>query len=253
MCRQALRDLRLKGFWSGYFAARAAPLGRVGAQMTAGAFYNFAPVMVAAAVPGCWSVTSPATLVVVRAEAAARALVAHASPSALARCAGELASLRLVVGAARCEGRILAAANQPLWSQISSEMPERVDQSGDVAAIRAAAELWQASTVLREHRGDGHVAALLAAGLDGCAAHVLAAATSGVPVEVLRDNRGWNPRQWGAALDALQRRGLIGADGGATAPGRALRSDIEELTDALAEPAYSVLTDEACRSLYGAL
>ena len=69
-----MREAGLRGFWSGYFAARAAPLGRVGPGPVAAAFYNFHPGMVARAVPGCWDVVAPETLCRVRAIAAADAL-----------------------------------------------------------------------------------------------------------------------------------------------------------------------------------
>jgi hypothetical protein len=73
-CRQSLRDAGLKGFWAGYFAARAAPLGVVGTGPVAAAFFNFDPAMVRHAVPSCWDAVDPATLTVQRAEAAAGAL-----------------------------------------------------------------------------------------------------------------------------------------------------------------------------------
>jgi hypothetical protein len=113
------------------------------------------------------------------------------------------------------------------------------------------AEVWQACTTLREHRGDGHVAALVTHGLGGCAAHVLAAAVAGVPPEVLRDNRGWSSGQWDGARAELTRRGLVGPDGAVTDDGRALHQAVEALTDHLAEGPYAALSDDAVNALYG--
>ena len=114
-------------------------------------------------------------------------------------------------------------------------------------------EAWQACTTLREHRGDGHVAALVTHGLSGLEAHVLAAGTKAIPVELLRDNRGWSEAEWDAAAGALTQRGLLHADGRVTDAGRTLHGVVEELTDELAEPAYAGLSDLALEELYGVL
>ncbi|MGW4355027.1 SCO6745 family protein, partial [Nocardia sp. NPDC004582] len=97
--------------------------------------------------------------------------------------------------------------------------------------------LWQAVTTLREHRGDGHVACLLTEGIDGCEAHVLFSAATGVPAQIWRDNRGWSETDWQAARERLAGRGLLDAQG-LTPAGRALREHIETRTDALAMTAY---------------
>ena len=109
-------------------------------------------------------------------------------------------------------------------------------------------EAWQACTTLREHRGDGHVASLLANRVGGAEAHLLAAATKAIPAEVLRDSRGWSEEEWDAATAALAARGLLHADGRATDSGRTLHAAVEALTDRLAEPAYAGLSDGASRS-----
>jgi hypothetical protein len=115
------------------------------------------------------------------------------------------------------------------------------------------AEAWQACTTLREHRGDGHVAALLAHGIGGIDAHLLAVGTKGVPAAVLRDNRGWSEDDWAAATSRLASRGLLHIDGRATDAGRTLHAEVEERTDRLAAPPYADLSDAAVTDLYGAL
>lgn len=244
-----MRDLGLVGFWAGYFAARAAPLGRVGGSTVGAAFFNFAPEMVAAAVPGCWEVAEPQELIVVRAQAAAVALTEICSPESLQAAVGVLPLLREVVASVDVAGRVMAGANHALWPAIDTAL--RVQ--GVDPQLRAVVELWQAATTLREQRGDGHVAALVVHGLGGCEAHVLAAATSGVPVEILRDNRGWSDEAWDAAARSLRERGVIFPDATATPEGFALHEAIETMTDELAEHSFAPLSDHDANAMYSAL
>jgi hypothetical protein len=83
-----------------------------------------------------------------------------------------------VIGELDCAGRVLAAANAAL-----------------PAPDDALARLWQAATVLREHRGDGHFAALVTAGIDGCEALVLRCALD-LRREDVQPARGWTDEQW---------------------------------------------------------
>jgi hypothetical protein len=262
-CRHALRDAGLQGFWHGYFAARAAPLGAVGAGPVAAAFFNFHPAMVRKAVPSCWDVVDPARLVVERAAAASVALEelcggearagvdagAGAGADALEQGIAALPALR--AASLRCggDGRVMTGANAKLWPLIEPELRRRELSSRQVDA----AELWQASTTLREHRGDGHVAALLAHGLSGLDAHLLAAGTQGVEPEVFRDNRGWTEAQWDGAQLGLVDRGLLQSDGSATEAGFLLRQNLEAMTDDLAAPPFATLPDEELARLYASL
>jgi hypothetical protein len=244
-CRQVLSDAGLKGFWAGYFAARAAPLGAVEGGPVVAAFYNFHPAMVQKAIPACWDVVDPARLALDRAAAAAHALelldcaeLVHALPS-------------LRAASARCptEGRMLAAANQALGPTLEVGLGQRWTSP----PVLALAEVWQACTTLREHRGDGHAVALLTHGLSGLEAHLLASAALGLAPEVLRDNRGWTAPEWEDGRRQLEGRGFIGADGAATGAGQARRQSVETMTDDLAETAFAGLGDQEVRTLYGAL
>jgi hypothetical protein len=248
-CRHALRDRGLVGFWPGYFAARAAPLGRVGAGTVAAAFFTFEPGMVADAVPGCWEVVDPAALTVVRAVAGSGALSELCSPDALGQVVGALLRLRIASSCGSGAGRTLTGVNRAVWSSIEPELQRRGLDEHQLAL----AEVWQACTTLREHRGDGHVAALVAHGLSGCEAHVLAAAADGIPTEVLRDNRGWSSAQWEDAAAGLSHRGLLRPDRAASDDGLALRESIEETTDVLAEEPFDSLADDDISALYDAL
>lgn len=208
----------------------------------AAAFFNFNPTMVARAVPGCWDVVAPETLCRVRAIAAAEALGEVCRVEARSALLAALPVLRRAVAGCDGAGRIMAGANRSLWPRISTAL-----------GTGGLGEAWQHCTTLREHRGDGHVAALLVHGLNGVEAHVLAAGTKAIPVEVLRDNRGWSEEEWDGATAKLTGTGLLHADGRVTDTGRTLHGEVEELTDELAEPAYAGLGDQALEELHGVL
>lgn len=248
-CLQAMGDVGLKGFWAGYFAARAAPMGAVGAGPVAAAFFNFNPAMVRRKVPSCWEAADPAEVTVRRAAAASEALFDLCAPDLLAAATAALPHLRRVTARCAGEGRVLTGANRELWPAVGPGLQRR----GHSAASLAVAEVWQACTTLREHRGDGHVAALLTRGLDGLAAHLLVSGTVGQPAGVLRDTRGWSDAEWEGGLATMARRGLLHPDGRATGAGHALRRSVEAMTDDLAEPPFAALGDDEMRSLYAAL
>ena len=209
--------------------------------MTA-AFYNFHPGMVARTVPGCWDVVAPETLCRVRAIAAAEALSEVCRVEARSDLVAVLPLLRRTVAACGGDGRVMAGANRSLWPVIAPAL-----------GTAGLGEAWQACTTLREHRGDGHTAALVVKGVSGLHAHLLAVGTKAIPAEVLRENRGWSEEAWETALAALRDRGLLHGDGRATDAGRTLHGAVEDLTDRLAEPAYAALSDGAVSDLYGAL
>jgi hypothetical protein len=239
----------LQGFWAGYFAARAAPMGRVGAGPVTAAFYNFHPDMVRQAVPACWDVVSPEDLTLLRAQAAAVALGELCSAQALTDLTEALVTLQGVVAHAEGDGRVLTGVNRSLGAGLGL----RLEAAGVVDSALGVAEAWQACTALREHRGDGHVAALVGHDLSGLEAHLLAAGVHGVPAEVLRDNRGWSDAAWSAGLARLADRGLLEIDGTATGAGRALHQRVEALTDSLAEVPFRALSDVEVNALYGVL
>jgi hypothetical protein len=109
--------------------------------------------------------------------------------------------------------------------------------------------LWQAATLLREHRGDGHVVALAAAGLDGCESHVSQVAAGVLSREVLQPNRGWTDEDWADATARLRERGWLDEDDLVTDAGRSARREIEHRTDELALGPWRVLGDDGARRL----
>lgn len=230
-CVDGNKDVGLKGNWMGYFGSRGAPLGPVPAGVVEAAFHGFHPRLVRRALPDAWTFASPETILRARDAAAAkslRRLVGEPVGRFEEVAAWALPPLRAAVEAADGSGRVLFSANR--------ELPLPDDP---------IAALWQLATTLREHRGDGHVALLTAEGLTGLEANVLASATAGVPAELLMRSRGWSREEWDAAVGALAARGLVNGNGGngATDAGRALKSDIERRTDALAAPPYQALDD----------
>ena len=214
----AFGQVGLRGFWRGYFASRSAPLGPVGPGPVFAAFYGFARPMVERALPGVWELATPEQALAARAAGARAALsdLLGAAGATGAEVAEAARLCRAAAEAAELTGRVLAAANAALpWP----------DDPLDV--------LWQAATVLREHRGDGHVAALLVAGLDGCESLVWRAAVDN-DRRLLQPARGWSDQEWEAAAARLTDRGWLHPDGRPTDTALAARAEIEAQTDALA-------------------
>jgi hypothetical protein len=236
-CRRAPEDLGLVGFWMGYFACRAAPMGPVGPGVVEATFANFHPDRVRRAIPDAWSRAAPAAVVDARSTATAAALRRLLGADAAEELApAVLPSLQAVVAAADGTGRPLFTANR--------DVPLPADP---------VAALWHSATTLREHRGDAHVALLVAEGLSGLAAHVLFAAGTGVDRELYLQSRGWSDADWDAAADGLRGRGLVDGAGLCTSTGRALRDRIEHRTDELAAEPFATLAAPAVDALLSAL
>lgn len=232
--RAVYEDVGLKGFWMGYFAARSAPLGRASPELVTATFYVFHQSMVQRALPDAWQRADPVDVLDARLRLVDRALERLLGREALSdRRVTEAATLaRQAADSGELAGRPLYAAHRAL---AYPEVPHLA--------------LWHAATLLREHRGDGHVAALAAAGIDGCEANILAAASGATTAELLRTSRQWPLDEWGAASDRLMQRGLIGDDGSLTEEGRRVKDSVEARTDSLAEGPLAVLGDRACSRL----
>lgn len=232
--RRHTDELGLKGGWMSYFGTRAAALGPVPAEVVIALFYGFHPAMVRRAIPDAWSLATPEALVAARLAAADEGLRRLLGPTVDSAAVGEAAEL--AVAAARATtiaGRPLAAAHAALpW-------PEEPHL-----------RLWQAATILREARGDGHVAALLLAGLSPCEALVTAAAADGGPPgEMLQSRRRWSDEEWGEAVERLRSRGWLDESGRLTQAGRAGRAEVERRTDELIRPTWDLLGPEASARL----
>jgi hypothetical protein len=219
----------------GYFASRAAAMGAVPADVVIATFFNFNPEAVRHAIPAAWEAASPAQLLDARHSAAA---------AALRRAAGDLLDGPEVARAAalaRIATEACTPAGRPLYAAHASlPWPDAPPLA-----------LWHAITVLREFRGDGHIACLVEAGLDGIDALVMHAASGEVPRVALQTSRRWNDDAWDASVARLGDRGLVQPDGSFTQAGAALRQQIEDRTDALALAPWTALGEDGCDELRG--
>ncbi|MFV8175376.1 SCO6745 family protein [Mycolicibacterium peregrinum] len=233
--RAALDAAGYRGFWMGYFASRSAPLGIVAPEVVTAAFYNFTAERVAKALPAVWDIASPATLLQMRSETAVAALRrSGVTDSESTRRAAELTAK--AARTAPLEGRPLYAANQALpW-------PEE-----------PIAKLWHAVTLLREQRGDSHIAVLVAEGISGRESNVLHAAAGRVPREMIMRSRDYDDEQWEQYVERLRSRGWLDSRGELTDAGRDIKQAVEDRTDELSVAALDALTDDEVTTLFATL
>jgi hypothetical protein len=228
----ALTALGYKGFWMGYFAGRAAPLGPVGPEVVGALFYNFTPARVARALPEAWTIAGPDAALIARADGAHAALerALGGIDTATVAEAAELAAT--AARTAVPDGRALYAANAARpWP----------NEPLDV--------LWHAATLLREHRGDGHVALLTANGLTGRECNVFQSAAGNVPRAMIERARDYDDEEWQAVVGRLADRGLLTAAGELTPAGAAVRQQLEDRTDEVALAGYIGLDDTSLARL----
>jgi hypothetical protein len=212
-------------------------MGRVGPEIVFATFYNFSMAHVRRAIPDSWTFAPPSAALAARRQGSVAALQRAFADRQLAESIETAAMLaRTAAESAPMEGRTLFAANRALaW-------PEE-----------PTAALWHAATLLREHRGDGHVAALTAAGIHGREANVLQSAAGVVPRDLFATARRYDDAEWESISAALIGRGLLDPDGIVTSQGQAIRADVEDRTDALALTAYITLDGDQLQQLIDAL
>ena len=223
---EAVMALGLPNMWDAYFAGRATPLGReVPPEVVHALFYNFAAGEVARHIPRVWDTVTPEAATAARQQgsvAALRRILGDLAETPGVARAGDLAIKAGTSG--RTEGRAIYAAVRTL-----------------PVPAEPLARLWHGTNLLREHRGDGHVAALVTMGIGGTEAHVLHALSEGMPAEQFGRVSHLPDTQLAAVVDGMRDRGLVGADGWLTTAGRAIKDRVETLTDELAAPAYDIL------------
>lgn len=210
-------DAGYRGWWHAYFGYRSAPLGPASAGLVAATFFNFAPRMVERAVPGVWAINSPSETIALRSarvDQAVHRIFDSGSSADIARAA--IMARRAI---ADCD-----AAGRPLFGAYAELEWPTEDRSA----------LWHACTLLREHRFDGHSVALLNAGVNGVACHLLMAGHGRGNRATILSIRGWTEDEWDDAGAELQERGWLAGDGSLTSAGQAARRDIERHTDSLA-------------------
>ncbi len=222
---EAMFALGFTDYWDTYFAGRAAPLGLVPAEVVDALFYNFAPGEVARHIPKVWQTTSPEAAIEARqtgcANALRRILGDDVGTAAFARAADLLLA---AATSAPVEGR-------PMYAAL------RTIPAPDDAVVR----LFHAASLLREHRGDGHFAALMVEGVGGLESHVLLALDMALPAKDFGRIHHLPAAQLAAVLDGMRDRGLIGDDGWLSEAGRAVKQRVEARTDDLAAQPYTSL------------
>lgn len=218
----------------GYFPARAAALGRVGPGTVQATFYNFSRLAVELGMAGVWDAVSPEQLVQARRRAVDRALRRFCGPLLDGPEVPEAVELaRTATAGCTPYGRPLYAAH--------ADLPEP-----DLPHV----QLWHAITLLREFRGDGHIAALVAEGVTGLEAAVLHVALGDTwSRKGLQTTRAYSDEEWDGAVADLVERGWLTPDGAFTEAGRAHRQRVEDLTDVLALPAWQRLGEDGCARL----
>lgn len=229
--------LGFTNYWDIYFAGRAAPLGLVPAEVVDALFYNFAPGEVARHIPDVWRTTTPEAALAARqrscVKALRRILDGHVDDPAVIRAAELLHKAAI---SAPVEGR-------PMYAALRS-----VPASDEVLG-----RLFHAASLLREHRGDGHIAALVTERVGGLEAHVLLALDMGMPAESFGRLHHLRPSHLASVIDGVRDRGLIGDDGWLSEQGRALKQRVEDLTDDLAARPYEALGPDELNELEDAL
>lgn len=219
--RERFDAIGLKGWWMAYFAQRSAALGTPDPKTVTALFHGFAPRLVERALPDAWSLADRDEILATRLKMAVDRLAPCTDPDAINTDVARLAKdLEAIVAGLDFAGRALAAAH--------ANLPRPDDP---------LERLWWAATVLREYRGDSHVAILVAAGLDGAAANALAVADGRAPA-TQQQARGWNDEEWMVAHEHLRRRAWTTEYGEITDAGKAARAQIEDATDRVSSASF---------------
>ncbi|NNG19198.1 hypothetical protein HJ590_06310 [Naumannella sp. ID2617S] len=228
----AMTDVGYRGFWMGYFAGRAAPLGPVGPDVVAPLFFGFTHDHIARSLPDAWDFAPPSAATAARLEGSVRALRRMSQDTGInSPTADATRGVRRLAERAGPTGRGLFEAYQQLpW-------PEE-----------PLAQLWHAATLLREHRGDVHIQALIGHGLTGRQAIVLHAIDVGTPYESYRRARRFEPDEWRSPIIELTDRHLL-ANGRLTDEGHELRTRVESQTDSGAAAVLTDVADDELRSI----
>jgi len=234
---EAYEKAGLRGRRMGYFASRAAPMGAVTAEVVIATFFNFNPDLVRRVIPAAWSLASTDDVLAARLEAADAALRRALGSDVSGPVMAEAATLARVAA----EGASERLSGRPLFAgHVTLPWPD------DDHLV-----LWHAQSLLREYRGDGHIAALLDDGLDGVEALVVHAATGDATADVLRLSRDWPEDAWDAGVERIRGRGWL-EDGDAlvlSEAGREHRQRVEDRTDEMALAPYEVLGEARCARL----
>ena len=214
-------------YWTTYFATRMAPMGAADAATTIAVFYGWNAGRIAGTVPEAWAIAGPEQALAARLRSA---------ETTLAKVTADL------------DGAAVAEAAELAWnaSQLI-DLPGRALGAANYALPKPSSTLgtlWQATTTLREHRGDGHNAVLVAHDLGPIEAHLLKTGSGEIDVPTIQKTRKWSDEDWAAASEKLSSRGLLNTDGTLTESGLALHQEVEDATDRAASAPWKALGDE---------
>jgi hypothetical protein len=233
--REEYASIGITDRMAGYFASRSAAMGAVSAEVVTATFFNFDPDLVTRSMDGVWAIATPDMVLDARLHAADR-MIRRLAPEAL-----DSPDVVEAVGLARVAADVACGhlAGRPLFAgHTSLPWPDEPHLA-----------LWHAQTLLREFRGDGHIAALTMEGLSGCEALVSHAAAGDVSAEVLQGSRQRTDDDWSAAVDRLRSIGWLDDRLTFTDAGRDRRAWIERRTDELAVVPYAALGADRCARL----
>ncbi|WP_238588972.1 SCO6745 family protein [Pseudonocardia sp. HH130629-09] len=236
---EELAALGHRTYWDGYFASRAAPLGRVPAQVVHAAFYSFAEGEAARHIPSAWATIPP-------------------EDSFAAWRRGSVSALHRLLGAERVGSPATTRAADLLTEAAAGAPTEGRVMYAGMRTLPVPTDpltrLWQSAATLREHRGDGHVTALLAERIGGTEAHILSALDMGIhPPETFGRVHHLPRARLAEVMAGLRHRGLVDDAGWLTDAGREVKARVEAVTDELAAPPYAALSTAELDELVAAL
>ena len=208
-------------FLQGYVWSRGCVLGEPDGSVVAAAFGVFEPGLIGQLYDAARATAGLADI---------RAARETGAVTALRTVLGAPEQVAEVTGALRRAAEAADTAGRPLFAGLAG-LPWPADELG---------QLWHACAMLRELRGDSHLAACVAAGLTGLEANILTELQVGWPLHSYTATRGWPPEAMNLATVSLRERGLIGDDA-LTGAGASLRADIEEATDRQLAPARDAI------------
>ena len=217
---------------AGYFGSRSAAMGAVTDDVVVATFYNFSPRAITASMPGVWDVASPESLQSARFRVIRRALTRVGGDLTSEQIAEARALIDPVVAGLDFGGKPLAAGN-----------------AGVPLPDDPMVALWQQVTVLREWRGDAHIALLVTNGLAPCECLVLQVGTGRFPMKLARATRRWDDAEWDSAVAKLRSHGWVDDDGSVTSSGAEYRDHIEAETDRLCAPNWLPVGDTGAARL----
>ena len=223
----------LKGFWMNYFATRVAPLGAVSPETVQSLFFYYSPDRIHRAIPDAWSFATPNEILAARFRGMDQALrreLGSLFDSQEVSIAVELA--QQAIAATSGTGRTLYSG----WNSLP--WPDEPHLA-----------LWQACTVLREHRSGSHLLALATEELDGPQSVITQVAVNEAPVDWIQHEAGWSDAAVEEAKELLRARGWLDDADQATSQCYEGRRRVEALTDSFDGRHWEQLGADKCTEL----